>query len=70
MIKDLRIKLEQYERSLKLQKDFALQYRRIVTALTGYQIKMREEGLCEVQSVYNQGGEFFCFKVINFFLFK
>ncbi|KAI1717777.1 mitotic checkpoint protein [Ditylenchus destructor] len=55
-IKDLRRQLKrvtrEYEQAAELQKNLALQYRQVVTLLTGYQIKMREEGFCEVNFCY------------------
>ncbi|KAI1713943.1 mitotic checkpoint protein domain-containing protein [Ditylenchus destructor] len=64
-IKDLRRQLKrvtrEYEQAAELQKNLALQYRQLVTLLTGYQIKMREEGFCEVGNVMDQGG-MFCFQ--------
>uniref|UniRef100_A0A915ELK2 Mitotic spindle assembly checkpoint protein MAD1 n=1 Tax=Ditylenchus dipsaci TaxID=166011 RepID=A0A915ELK2_9BILA len=61
-VQDLRRELKrlnkEYETASNVQKELALQYRQIVTLLTGYQVKMREEGFCEVGNVLDQGGVF------------
>lgn len=53
------------ERALKIQSDLVKQYRAIVTTLSGWQIKMKDDGFAEVESVLNPGN-FFVFKVENF----
>ncbi|EYC28578.1 hypothetical protein Y032_0007g3297 [Ancylostoma ceylanicum] len=52
------------EQALRLQADFAKKYREITTTLTGYQIKLKdiEEGICCVNSVYDEMEKQFVFK--------
>ncbi|KHJ98690.1 hypothetical protein OESDEN_01337 [Oesophagostomum dentatum] len=52
------------EQALRLQADFAKKYREIATTLTGYQIKLKdiEEGICCVNSVYDDMEKQFVFK--------
>lgn len=70
-IRDLRAQLKrikrEHERMQQIQKDLALQYRKMVALLTGFQIKMREEGLCEVGHVLETQSVFF-FQVYKFII--
>ena len=52
------------ERALKIQSDLVKQYRAIVTALSGWQIKMKDEGFAQIESVFSPGN-FFIFKVCS-----
>lgn len=65
-ISDLEFQLHKVEnekeRAHKIQSDLIKKYRAIVTALSGWQIKMKDEGLAQVESIFNPG-HFFIFKV-------
>uniref|UniRef100_A0A7I5E7D6 M protein repeat protein n=1 Tax=Haemonchus contortus TaxID=6289 RepID=A0A7I5E7D6_HAECO len=52
------------EQTIRLQKDLAKKYREITTTLTGYQIKLKDadEGICYVNSVYDETEKQFVFK--------
>lgn len=65
-INDLQFQLhksdKEKERALKIQSDLVKKYRAIVTALSGWQIKMKDEGFVQVESIFKPGN-FFVFKV-------
>ncbi|KAE9420325.1 hypothetical protein Angca_001506 [Angiostrongylus cantonensis] len=52
------------EQAIRIQADIAKKYREISTTLTGYQIKLKdvEEGICYVNSVYDETEKQFIFK--------
>ncbi|KAJ1373046.1 hypothetical protein KIN20_035374 [Parelaphostrongylus tenuis] len=52
------------EHAIRIQTDIAKKYREISTTLTGYQIKLKdvEEGICCVNSVYDETEKQFVFK--------
>ncbi|KAK5977722.1 hypothetical protein GCK32_004022 [Trichostrongylus colubriformis] len=52
------------EQTIRLQTDLAKKYREITTTLTGYQIKLKDadEGICYVNSVYDETEKQFVFK--------
>lgn len=68
-VSDLQFQLhkseKEKERALKIQSDLVKQYRAIVIALSGWQIKMKDDGFAEIESVFSPGN-FFVFKVENF----
>ncbi|VBB26577.1 unnamed protein product [Acanthocheilonema viteae] len=53
------------ERALKIQSDLVKKYRAFVTALSGLQIKMKEDDLAQVESIFDPGN-YFIFKVLDY----
>lgn len=66
MFADLQYQLHKLEkendRALKIQSDLVKKYRAFVTALTGLQIKMKDDDLVQVESIFDPGN-YFIFKV-------
>ncbi|KAM3721407.1 Mitotic spindle assembly checkpoint protein [Dirofilaria immitis] len=53
------------ERALKIQSNLIKKYRAFVTALSGLQIKMKEDDLVQVESIFDPGN-YFIFKVHDY----
>ncbi|EFO27730.2 hypothetical protein LOAG_00747 [Loa loa] len=53
------------ERALKIQSNLVKKYRAFVTALSGLQIKMKEDDLVQVESIFDPGN-YFIFKVHDY----
>ncbi|CAG9537738.1 unnamed protein product [Cercopithifilaria johnstoni] len=53
------------ERALKIQSNLVKKYRAFVTALSGLQIKMKEDDLVQVESIFDPGN-YFIFKVLDY----
>ncbi|VDK73713.1 unnamed protein product [Litomosoides sigmodontis] len=53
------------ERALKIQSNLVKKYRAFVTALSGLQIKMKEDDLVQVESIFDPGN-CFIFKVLDY----
>ncbi|VDN07057.1 unnamed protein product [Thelazia callipaeda] len=53
------------EKALKLQSDLVKKYRAFVTALSGLQIKMKEDDMVEVESIFDPGN-CFTFKIYDY----
>lgn len=68
VVSDLQFKLhkteKEKERALKIQSELVKKYRAFVTALSGLQIKMKEDDLVQVESIFDPGN-YFVFKVCN-----
>uniref|UniRef100_A0A8R1XYT2 Spindle assembly checkpoint component MAD1 n=1 Tax=Onchocerca volvulus TaxID=6282 RepID=A0A8R1XYT2_ONCVO len=68
-IADLQFQLhkveKENERALKIQSNLVKKYRAFVTALSGLQIKMKEDDLVQVESIFDPGN-YFIFKVHDY----
>lgn len=70
LISDLQFQLhkveKEKEKALKIQSDLVKKYRAFVTALSGLQIKMKDDDMVQVESIFSPGN-YFVFQVLENF---